>query len=138
MIKSFPHFLFAITVLVSFVACEKSGDVDANETAEQASPKAQVDVEEVKEDLKEIAAYAHSEAKEVIATVKEKGAKNLEVAKEKLAEVKAEASEEMTELVEMADRELEEAGAALKSAKEDAAESLNQFLQKESAVETDQ
>ena len=129
--KTAIHLLFAITLLTSFVACEKKTDDVSAPKASENDSTAKIVVAEVKEDLKEIASKAEAEAKEVVASVKEASAENLEVAKKKVAEIKEEAAEEMAEIVEAADAKIDDAGATLKDAKKDAAKSLNNMFQSE-------
>ncbi|MEN8662213.1 MAG: hypothetical protein ACN4GF_10285 [Lentimonas sp.] len=128
--KSFIHPVFAIIVLVGFTACEKKTDteVESGDLQIEESSQSSVVVEELKEDLKEIAAKAEAEAKEVVESVKDATAEKLEIAKEKMAIIKAEAAEDMAEAVKVADEQMDEAGAALKAAKDDTIQSLNSFL----------
>ena len=128
--KSFIHLLFAISVLAGFTACEKKSETEVapkNLQTEESS-KSGVVVEELKEDLQEIASKAEAEAQEVVESVKDATAENLEIAKEKIAVIKAEAAEEMAEVVKVADEQIDEAGTAFKAAKDDAMQSLNALL----------
>ena len=126
--KTTIHTLFAITILTSFVACEKKAEVVVESEPAEEAPETKTVVEEVKEDLKGIAAKAEAEVKVVVESVQASTAENLEIAKEKVSKIKAEAAVEMIEVVEAVDETLDAAGAALKDVQKNAVESLNNML----------
>ena len=120
--------LFIITLLMSFVACEKKTQEVPAASASEAAPAASVAVDIIKDDLKEVVAKADAKAKKVVETAKVAAAENIEIVKEKVAEIKAEAADEMAEVVLAVGEKLDEVGAAFKDVQKDAAQSLNNML----------
>lgn len=124
--KLLTHLLLGSTVLAGFTACEKKIDseVEKGNLVIEDGSQADVTVEGLKEDLKEVAATAEIEAQEMVESAKKATAENLETAKDKLTELKVNAAE----MVEVADEQLNEAEGVLKAVKEDAVESFNSLL----------
>ncbi|MGC6424683.1 MAG: hypothetical protein ACON4O_06825 [Lentimonas sp.] len=134
--RSRIQLIFAIILLISVSGCGKQANDDsASAPVETETSTAEMLAEEVKEDLEEIAAKAGTEAREIVESVKEASKETIENAKERLSEIKQDAAEEMAKVAEFAYQEIEEAGVVLEAVKEEAVQSLNNFLQPKTKAE---